>query len=168
MSRNGDRRRAGRYVAARRGALGMTQEELAKAAEVDGKTIWSLEKGERWPIQRNRARIERALQWREGDLDVVASDGFPSSGPLPGDDPTGIIESARNDSDEVFYANAKAIIDRLPERERAVMEELLEDHLHALRQNERLKRRLVGLPQTEPPPDGDDDGDITGPHAVAG
>lgn len=51
----------------------MTQQELADAADVDTKTIGSLERRGRWPIARNRARIEKALGWPPGEMERIAS-----------------------------------------------------------------------------------------------
>ena len=90
---NGDElQRVGRAVAARRGQLGMTQQELADAAHVDLKTVYNLESGTRWPIARNRAAISAALNW-EGDGMIAIADGGtpvergtappPSEPPLP-------------------------------------------------------------------------------------
>src|SRR6185437_10027978 len=56
-------RRAGSAVAARRGELDMTQQDLADAAGVDLKTVYNLESGSRWPIARTRVAISRALGW---------------------------------------------------------------------------------------------------------
>ena len=69
-----DRQRAARAVAARRGELDMTQQELASAANVDLKTIGSLERRGTWPIARNRARIERALGWQPGQMNRIADE----------------------------------------------------------------------------------------------
>jgi transcriptional regulator with XRE-family HTH domain len=69
-----DRSRAARAAAARRGALGMTQQELADAARVDVKTIGNLEKRGTWPIARTRARIEDALGWPADELERVAGE----------------------------------------------------------------------------------------------
>ena len=72
------RQRAARAVAARRGELKMTQQELARAAGVDLKTIGNLETRGGWPIARTRASIEQALGWPSGELDRIASSGEPS------------------------------------------------------------------------------------------
>lgn len=52
----------------------MTQQELARTADVDTKTIWNLETKGRWPIARSRARIEKALGWPQGELERIASE----------------------------------------------------------------------------------------------
>lgn len=73
-----DHQRAADYVAARRGALRMTQADLAEKAGVDVKTVTNLESGGRWPIARNRAKIATALGWEPGDMVVIANGGEPT------------------------------------------------------------------------------------------
>ncbi|GLZ13270.1 hypothetical protein Acsp04_35050 [Actinomadura sp. NBRC 104425] len=73
-----DRGRVAKYVAARRGALGLTQERLAERAGVTVKTVYNLESAERWPQARTRAAIEEALEWRPGDLVRIAEGGEPT------------------------------------------------------------------------------------------
>lgn len=85
------RQRAARAVTARRGELGMTQQELAGAAGVDIKTIGNLESRGRWPIARTRARIEKALGWPVGELERLASEE-PEPEPLI---PPGLRKSIR-------------------------------------------------------------------------
>nr|WP_157085751.1 hypothetical protein [Devriesea agamarum] len=41
---------------------------LADRAGVTDKTLRSLERGERWPLEVNRAKIEKELGWERGDL----------------------------------------------------------------------------------------------------
>ncbi|MGY1946657.1 helix-turn-helix domain-containing protein [Nocardia asiatica] len=48
--------------------LGMDQARLAERAEVDPKTVRSLEKGERWPREASRSKIEDALGLPSGTL----------------------------------------------------------------------------------------------------
>ncbi|MEU5884218.1 helix-turn-helix transcriptional regulator [Spirillospora sp. NPDC047279] len=74
-----DRERIAKYVVARRGSLGLTQEQLAERAGVTVKTIYNLEAGERWPQARTRSAIEDALQWRSGDL-VRIGEGLEPAG----------------------------------------------------------------------------------------
>lgn len=77
----------GQAVARRRLELGMDAAEVARRAEVDVKTLASLERGERWPRDRSRARIEAALQWDAGSIDSIRSGKFPSvSGVIRGRD----------------------------------------------------------------------------------
>ncbi|MGW5259609.1 helix-turn-helix transcriptional regulator [Microbispora sp. NPDC004025] len=72
-----DRARAARHVISRRGELGLTQQQLATRADVDIKTIYNLESGERWPQARNRFKIEQALGWAPGALDALAAGQKP-------------------------------------------------------------------------------------------
>ena len=69
-----DRQRAARAVEARLGALGMTQLELAEAADVDVKTVNGLIRRGVWPYARTRARIEAALGWPPGEIARIASE----------------------------------------------------------------------------------------------
>lgn len=73
-----DLARLSRYVRTRRGDLGMTQEDLARAAGVDPKTIYNVESGTHKPYAKNASRIERALRWSSGALEIIASGGEPS------------------------------------------------------------------------------------------
>ena len=76
--------RTGRAVAARRGELGMTQQDLADKAGVDLKTIYNLESGTRWPIARTRTAVSAALKWEGDALAAIRSGGGPhplESGP---------------------------------------------------------------------------------------
>lgn len=74
-----DRVRVAKYVVARRGSLGLTQEQLAERAGVTVKTIYNLEAGERWPQARTRGAIEGALRWRSGDLVRIGEGNEPTS-----------------------------------------------------------------------------------------
>lgn len=73
----------GEMVAARRLELvpPMGQAELARTADVDPKTVRSLERGERWPRDTSRAQIETALQWMPGSLDEMLEGGDPTPAP---------------------------------------------------------------------------------------
>lgn len=96
-----DRERVAKYVAARRGALGLTQERLAERAGVTVKTVYNLEAGERWPQARTRAAVEAALRWRAGDLVRIAG----------GDEPLGTEpEDARGELAELsaYFAELRA------------------------------------------------------------
>ena len=77
------RRRAGLAAAARRGDMGMTQQQLADAAEADVKTIRDMERGRRWPIATNRAKIEAALGWPSGELERLRLLGDTDFKPVP-------------------------------------------------------------------------------------
>lgn len=58
-------------VTARRLELGLSQAALAGTAGVDAKTLRSLERGDRWPQDISRAKIERALEWPDGTLEAL-------------------------------------------------------------------------------------------------
>ncbi|WP_158587939.1 helix-turn-helix transcriptional regulator [Actinomadura logoneensis] len=77
MGNGPDRERVAKYVVARRGALGLTQEQLAERAGVTVKTVYNLEAGGRWPQARTRGAIEAALLWRPGDLARVGDGAEP-------------------------------------------------------------------------------------------
>jgi DNA-binding XRE family transcriptional regulator len=84
VAKGDELQRIGRAVAARRGELGMTQQELAGTAHVDLKTIYNLESGTRWPIARTRVAISAALGW-QGDALAALRDspaGRSGVGPL--------------------------------------------------------------------------------------
>lgn len=102
-----DRERVAKYVVARRGALGLTQEQLAERAGVTVKTVYNLESGGRWPQARTRGAIEEALRWRAGDLVRIAE----------GQEPTPVQVGAEPDLDTVvrelrelesYFADLKA------------------------------------------------------------
>lgn len=64
----------------------MDQLALADKAGVDPKTLRSLEKGYRWPREGSRARIENALNWPTGVLDLLLEEAMAShdsDGDLP-------------------------------------------------------------------------------------
>ena len=88
------RQRAARTVAARRGELGMTQQELADAAGVDSKTIYNLESRGRWPIARTRALVEKALGWPVGEMQRIA-ENEPEPEPEPDILPDGVRDDIR-------------------------------------------------------------------------
>jgi transcriptional regulator with XRE-family HTH domain len=72
-----DLERVAEYVRARRGELGLTQQQLADRAGVDTGTVSALERGVTWPWARNRAAIARALGWPSGSLAAIGSGGEP-------------------------------------------------------------------------------------------
>lgn len=61
----------GELVTKRRTELRYDVAGLARFAEVDPKTLSSLERGERWPRISSRSRIEEALKWECGSLDEL-------------------------------------------------------------------------------------------------
>jgi DNA-binding XRE family transcriptional regulator len=65
------RREVGEIVSQRRNELQRDAADLARSAEVDPKTLQSLERGERWPRDRSRSRIEEALGWQLGSLNEL-------------------------------------------------------------------------------------------------
>jgi transcriptional regulator with XRE-family HTH domain len=71
----------GALVATRRGELGLTQQELADAANVAVGTVVALESGRRWPQAAKRSAIERALRWASGDLVRLRNGGTATSLP---------------------------------------------------------------------------------------
>ncbi|QSM00080.1 immunity repressor [Gordonia phage Cashline] len=85
----------GSLVVDRRKRLRMDASELAVLADVDPKTLRSLERGDRWPREATRLKIEHALHWRVGALDSLRAGGaaFAVDG-LAAIDPAG---------DELFY-----------------------------------------------------------------
>lgn len=78
MAKDDDLRRVGRAVAARRGELGMTQQDLADAAGVDLKTVYNLESGIRWPIAKTRTAVSAAIGWDGDALAVILDGGTPA------------------------------------------------------------------------------------------
>lgn len=82
MAGERDLKEVGGLVANRRGELGLTQQELADAAEVAVGTVVALESGRRWPQAANRSALEKALRWSNGDLMRVKRGGQPSPVPI--------------------------------------------------------------------------------------
>jgi transcriptional regulator with XRE-family HTH domain len=68
----------GRLIKEGRLAIGLRQLPFAKFAEVDTKTLASMEKGTRVAWETNQRKVEKALGWRQGSiqelLDNVAND----------------------------------------------------------------------------------------------
>ncbi|WP_087485517.1 helix-turn-helix domain-containing protein [Brachybacterium massiliense] len=87
---------AGRAVVEQRVQLGLSQASLATEAGVDAKTLRSLERGERWPHDTSRAKIERALGWAEGTLHALfVGDSRWTEIEYPGGDRRGGIMQVR-------------------------------------------------------------------------
>lgn len=59
--------------AARRGDLGLTQEETARRGNVSVRTVINFESQGTRPNAVSRARLERAVQWPSGEIDRIAS-----------------------------------------------------------------------------------------------
>ncbi len=95
VAKGDELQRVGRAVAARRGALGMTRQELADAAGVDLKTVYNLESGTRWPIARTRVAISRALRWEGDALAGMADGSVPPDPAVPETRPRGFPRSTK-------------------------------------------------------------------------
>lgn len=78
-----ERRRqiAAAAFAARRGELGLTQQQVAERAGVAVRTVHNAESGEKWPNALTRGRLERAVRWATGELSRLASP--PRRAPSP-------------------------------------------------------------------------------------
>jgi transcriptional regulator with XRE-family HTH domain len=102
-----DRERVARYAVARRGALGLTQEQLAERAGVTVKTVYNLESGGRWPQARTRGAIEGALRWRAGDLVRIGEGGEPVPVPAVAEpDMDTVVRELREL--EIYFADLKS------------------------------------------------------------
>ena len=73
-----DQEAVGRRVAERRKELRLGTTEAARTAGVDRKTLVSLERGERWPQDSSRSKIEAMLRWSTGALDALTRDEEPT------------------------------------------------------------------------------------------
>lgn len=147
MTRDAERKRAARYVSARRAAMNMTQEELATAAGIDSKTVGSIERAGRWPTTKTRSRLEAALGWSAGDLQLVAHGGFPATGPMSDDDPDGLIAAVRAGMPrDELDRRVQEVVDDLPPHAQAIMNEMLGTFDDIQRENARLRDGLVVLP----------------------
>lgn len=78
--------KVGDQVVTRRAELGLSRAELARRADVDPKTLQTLERDRRWPQDVNRAKIEQALGWAPGSLEAIRDGGEPTE--LDGDEPS--------------------------------------------------------------------------------
>lgn len=77
--------KVGDQVVTRRAELGLSRAELARRADVDPKTLQTLEQNRRWPQDVNRAKIEQALGWAPGSLEAIRDGGEPTE--LADDEP---------------------------------------------------------------------------------
>lgn len=76
---NAMQNRLGELVRQYRTRLGLTGKELGEKAGIDLKTIYAMEKGERFPRQINLGKLEAALGFRPGILvKLAASDLDPA------------------------------------------------------------------------------------------
>ena len=71
--------KVGDQVVTRRAELGLSRAELARRADVDPKTLQTLEQDRRWPQDVNRAKIEQALGWAPGSLEAIRDGGEPTT-----------------------------------------------------------------------------------------
>lgn len=62
------RKRAGEAVEMRMRELGLNGHSLARAAQVDDKTIRNLLHGVKWPQLHTRRQVEDALRWPPGEI----------------------------------------------------------------------------------------------------
>lgn len=67
------RQMAAAAFAARRGELGMTQQQVAERAGVAIRTVHNAESGEKWPNALTRTRLEKAVKWPPGQLSRLES-----------------------------------------------------------------------------------------------
>src|SRR5215469_812372 len=74
------RRIAADAFRARRGELGLTQEQVAAAARVHTRTVQNLE-SHRWPNPATLARLERAVGWPNGELNRLSAPPRPMVDP---------------------------------------------------------------------------------------
>lgn len=108
-------RAAVRAAIDRRGALGLTQEQLAERAGVSAKTLGNFERGLSWPHARTIGQIERlGLNWPVGWLRELADD-------VDNEDPGGHRYETRAKA-----ARIHELEDRIA-RDRAELEELTGD-----------------------------------------
>lgn len=63
--------RAGRAVAERRKALGLTQRDMAASGVLNAGALVSFEKARSWPHERTLAKLENALQWPAGTISAI-------------------------------------------------------------------------------------------------
>ena len=60
--------RAAAVVRARMEELDLTPNDIARAAHLDPTTVRALIRGERWPRESTRARINKVLGWPHGEV----------------------------------------------------------------------------------------------------
>lgn len=153
MTRGADVERAARYVAARRGALNLSQAQLAGKVGVDTKTIWRFETEHRWPHAGTRAKIEEALGWKPGDLAKIAHGGEPSE-QSPADESLfdDLLAGAGAQFDELIRQRLAG----LPEDARVVVEALREEYEAVEEARRRLLRKILMFSRHRPASGGHD------------
>ncbi|AHW64889.1 Putative transcriptional regulator, HTH3-type [Corynebacterium glyciniphilum AJ 3170] len=85
----------GTQIAKRRSDLGLTQADLAQAAEITVRTIGSVERNETWPRKKTLGAIEHALGWAPGSLERIREGGAPDL--LPATIPEGLFPHSLQD-----------------------------------------------------------------------
>lgn len=100
------RTRAGAAVRDRRLWLRLDQAELARNAEVDVKTLRSLEKGDRWPRDSTRSKIERALGWAPHSLANILLGAAPKRLPPEEQPPLSTALSTAEDARDIQLEEA--------------------------------------------------------------
>lgn len=66
------------YVIARRGELGLTQEEFARGGGIHVKTLQRIERGEITPRAKTIGAIDRAAGWESGSTRAIINGGEPT------------------------------------------------------------------------------------------
>ena len=79
---------------ARRGELGITQEEAARRGRVAVRTVQNFEAG-RWPNPSTRARLEKAVEWPPGEIHRMSLPPQPYIDPQLLDRVSELSEEAR-------------------------------------------------------------------------
>lgn len=127
--------RVGANVTVRREELGLSIRHLADAAECDTSLITSLERGEAWPDEEVRSRLEQALLWPAGTLLTIRQGG---EDPINTDTSTEVLSSTVRtavfiDSLAVELAKIRGRIVRLPDVSSATFPDAAATHAAALR-----------------------------------
>jgi transcriptional regulator with XRE-family HTH domain len=110
-SSSDDWQRLADKVRTRRGALGLTQTQVAEAAGIESRTLGSIENKPRPRRAATLGGLERALGWTEGSIRQVLNGGEPI---MTGDEYE--IEVQRHGSKQDVYAK----LEELPEDDAAL------------------------------------------------
>jgi transcriptional regulator with XRE-family HTH domain len=105
----------GARVAARRRALGLTQEELAERANVNLKTVQGLEQGRTEPELRSMRQIARVL---DTTIDALVDGGQMVSSTAPRDALLGKVEADLRRCSPRVLKHVAAIVGELARRSR--------------------------------------------------